>query len=107
MVLKQLTAPQGMPSGVALGLKSWLRPGDSVEAEIEGVGVLHNTVGGMFCPGRTGPSVGLEVPRRLDGRPGRGCDAACLVAAAGAQRAGEDVWLAVQRRPEHPGPAWS
>jgi hypothetical protein len=49
MVLKQLTTPQGMPSGVALGLKSWLRPGDSVEAEIEGVGVLHNTVGGMFC----------------------------------------------------------
>jgi 2-keto-4-pentenoate hydratase/2-oxohepta-3-ene-1,7-dioic acid hydratase in catechol pathway len=39
----------GTPSGVALGLKSWLRPGDSVEAEIEGIGRLHNTVAGMRC----------------------------------------------------------
>jgi 2-keto-4-pentenoate hydratase/2-oxohepta-3-ene-1,7-dioic acid hydratase in catechol pathway len=30
-------------------LKSWLRPGDSVEAKIEGVGTLHNTVAGMRC----------------------------------------------------------
>jgi hypothetical protein len=40
----------GTPSGVALGSKSWLRPGDSVEAGMEGVGTLHNTVGGMRCP---------------------------------------------------------
>jgi 2,4-didehydro-3-deoxy-L-rhamnonate hydrolase len=40
----------GTPSGVALGSKSWLRPGDSVEVEIEGVGTLHNTVAGMRCP---------------------------------------------------------
>jgi 2-keto-4-pentenoate hydratase/2-oxohepta-3-ene-1,7-dioic acid hydratase in catechol pathway len=39
----------GTPSGVALGLKSWLRPGDLVEVEIEGVGTLHNTVAGMRC----------------------------------------------------------
>jgi 2-keto-4-pentenoate hydratase/2-oxohepta-3-ene-1,7-dioic acid hydratase in catechol pathway len=39
----------GTPSGVALGLKSWLRPGDSVEAKIDGVGTLH-TVGRMRCP---------------------------------------------------------
>jgi 2-keto-4-pentenoate hydratase/2-oxohepta-3-ene-1,7-dioic acid hydratase in catechol pathway len=39
----------GTPSGVALGLKSWLRPGDPVEANIEGVGTLHNTVAGMCC----------------------------------------------------------
>jgi 2,4-didehydro-3-deoxy-L-rhamnonate hydrolase len=93
----------GTPSGVALGSKSWLRPGDSVEVEIEGVGTLHNTVAGMRCPGHTGRSVGLEVPLRLDVWPGRGCDAACLVAGEGAQRAGEDVRLAVQRRPKHPG----
>jgi Fumarylacetoacetate (FAA) hydrolase family len=32
----------GTPSGVALGSKNWLRPGDSVEAKIEGIGTLHN-----------------------------------------------------------------
>src|SRR5215207_6875817 len=94
------------PAASLLARSAGCDPGDSVEAEIEGVGVLHNTVGGMFCPGHTGRSVGLEVPRRLDVRPGRGCDAACLVAGEGAQRAREDVWLAVQRRPEHPGAPW-
>lgn len=36
----------GTPSGVALGMtpQVWLRPGDLVEAEIEGIGVLSNTV---------------------------------------------------------------
>jgi 2-keto-4-pentenoate hydratase/2-oxohepta-3-ene-1,7-dioic acid hydratase in catechol pathway len=36
----------GTPSGVALGMspQQWLRDGDVVEAEIEGIGVLGNTV---------------------------------------------------------------
>jgi len=31
-------------------LKSRLRPGDSVEVEIKGIGTLHSTVAGMRCP---------------------------------------------------------
>lgn len=36
----------GTPSGVALGMtpQKWLRPGDVVEAEVEGIGVLRNRV---------------------------------------------------------------
>lgn len=38
----------GTPSGVGVGRKppEWLRPGDVVEAEVEGIGVLRNVVGG-------------------------------------------------------------
>ncbi|MEX2245683.1 MAG: fumarylacetoacetate hydrolase family protein [Dehalococcoidia bacterium] len=38
----------GTPSGVGVGRKppEWLKPGDAVEAEVEGIGVLRNTVGG-------------------------------------------------------------
>ncbi len=37
----------GTPAGVGMGLNppSYLRPGDVVEAEIEGIGILRNTVG--------------------------------------------------------------
>lgn len=37
----------GTPSGVAMGMDppAYLRPGDVVEAEIEGIGVLRNTIG--------------------------------------------------------------
>ena len=37
----------GTPSGVGIGRKppEFLKPGDIVEAEIEGIGVLRNTVG--------------------------------------------------------------
>lgn len=37
----------GTPSGVGLGFTPprWLKPGDVMEAEIEGIGVLRNTVG--------------------------------------------------------------
>src|SRR5918992_4080715 len=86
-----------------LGLKGWLRPGDSVEAGDGGRWRIAPTGGRYALPGYTGRSVGLGVPLRLDVRPGRGCDAACLVAGEGALRAGEEVWLAVQRRPQHPG----
>lgn len=36
----------GTPSGVGMGLEppTWLQPGDQIEAEIEGIGVLRNTV---------------------------------------------------------------
>ena len=36
----------GTPAGVALGMtpQVWLQPGDLVEAEIEGIGVLRNTI---------------------------------------------------------------
>jgi 2-keto-4-pentenoate hydratase/2-oxohepta-3-ene-1,7-dioic acid hydratase in catechol pathway len=36
----------GTPSGVALGMtpQRWLQPGDVIEVEIEGIGVLRNTV---------------------------------------------------------------
>ncbi|HEY0093836.1 MAG TPA: fumarylacetoacetate hydrolase family protein, partial [Archangium sp.] len=36
----------GTPSGVGMGLdpQTWLKPGDVLEAEIEGIGVLRNTV---------------------------------------------------------------
>jgi len=36
----------GTPSGVGMGLdpQRWLQPGDVVEAEIERIGVLRNTV---------------------------------------------------------------
>jgi 2-keto-4-pentenoate hydratase/2-oxohepta-3-ene-1,7-dioic acid hydratase in catechol pathway len=36
----------GTPSGVALGIESqpWLKDGDVVEAEVEGIGVLRNRV---------------------------------------------------------------
>lgn len=36
----------GTPSGVALGMSPqvWLKPGDRLEAEVEGIGILHNTV---------------------------------------------------------------
>ena len=35
----------GTPPGVGMGQKPqvWLKPGDVVEAEIEGIGVLRNT----------------------------------------------------------------
>lgn len=38
----------GTPSGVAMGMtpQRWLKPGDKVEAEVEGIGVLRNVVGG-------------------------------------------------------------
>lgn len=38
----------GTPSGVAMGMDppAYLRPGDVVEAEIEGIGILRNTIGG-------------------------------------------------------------
>lgn len=36
----------GTPSGVALGMtpQKWLQPGDLVEAEVEGIGILRNRV---------------------------------------------------------------
>ena len=36
----------GTPSGVGMGLEPqvWLQDGDVVEAEIEGIGILRNTV---------------------------------------------------------------
>ena len=38
----------GTPSGVMLGYpedaKDWLRPGDTVEVSIEGIGTLRNTL---------------------------------------------------------------
>ncbi len=39
----------GTPSGVALGMtpQAWLKDGDVVEAEVEGIGVLKNTVRDM------------------------------------------------------------
>lgn len=37
----------GTPSGVGMGMtpQRWLQPGDIVEAEIEGIGLLRNTIG--------------------------------------------------------------
>ncbi len=37
----------GTPSGVAMGMATprWLRPGDQIEAEIDGIGVLRSVVG--------------------------------------------------------------
>jgi hypothetical protein len=65
----------GTPSGVALGLKSWLRPGDSVEAKIEGVGTLHKHGGRYALPGHTGRSVGLgcAAPIGRSARKGMRC----------------------------------
>jgi 2-keto-4-pentenoate hydratase/2-oxohepta-3-ene-1,7-dioic acid hydratase in catechol pathway len=36
----------GTPSGVGMGMQpqQWLQPGDVMEAEIDGIGVLRNTV---------------------------------------------------------------
>jgi 2-keto-4-pentenoate hydratase/2-oxohepta-3-ene-1,7-dioic acid hydratase in catechol pathway len=36
----------GTPAGVGMGLEpqQWLKPGDVIEADIEGIGVLRNTV---------------------------------------------------------------
>ena len=38
----------GTPSGVGMGMtpQLWLKPGDVIEAEVEGIGVLRNTVAG-------------------------------------------------------------
>jgi 2-keto-4-pentenoate hydratase/2-oxohepta-3-ene-1,7-dioic acid hydratase in catechol pathway len=37
------------PSGVGLGLKSWLRPGDSVGRRSRALARCTNTVAGMLC----------------------------------------------------------
>jgi 2-keto-4-pentenoate hydratase/2-oxohepta-3-ene-1,7-dioic acid hydratase in catechol pathway len=38
----------GTPSGVAMGMpnKPWLKPGDVVEVEVEGLGKLRNEMSG-------------------------------------------------------------
>jgi 2-keto-4-pentenoate hydratase/2-oxohepta-3-ene-1,7-dioic acid hydratase in catechol pathway len=45
----------GTPEGVAMGMtpQAWLRPGDVVEAEIDGIGVLRNRIVAPPRPGRT------------------------------------------------------